>query len=402
MLKHRVVRVAPIHKLMFCLCLICVAALLAPGAAFARVVEVQKEKVNIRQGAGTNTAVIGKAGKGGIYGWSGAAGDWTKISLPGGKSGFIRNDLLKAYDDILVTGSSVRIRKSPSLQGSVIGSANKGDKLAVSDYQDGWYKISANKKEGWISADYSKLAGAAATVSVPVGQAGQNDRATLTSQVNPGFIAHNFNSATVSSNTTTGALSGKIITLDPGHGFVSDDGKPDPGALSARFGIWEKDINLDVSLKLKAILESYGATVWMTHEGRTEMSLSGRAALANQNGSNIFVSVHTNSSDNPEVNGHSVYYYAPFTDLRLLGQRPLRQALAKYILDGLIKTTGQADLGVRESGFVVLKETSCPSVLVETAFMSHEDEEALLTQSAFRQRLAESIAGGILKYFGVS
>ncbi len=412
------------------LCLMCALILLImlmfPGAAYARVVEVQKDTVNIRQGTGTNTAIVGKSGKGKIYAWTGASGDWTKISFSGGKSGYIRNDLLKAYESVEMTGSSVRVRKSPSLKGAVLGSVNKGDILAVSDYQDGWYKVSFKNADGWVSAEFARLAQAASIQSIPILQAGLNgtaplgqvfqaaqtvfsalteasDRDALSSRNAQTLLApHDFSSATVTDKPVSGSLSAKVITIDPGHGSVSEDGRRDPGARGALIGLWENDINLDVALKLKFILESYGATVWMTHEGQTNLSLYGRAALANQNGSHIFISIHANASDNAALNGHSVYYYAPILDLRLASQRPLRQNLAKRMLEGLTKMAGRESLGVRESAFIVLKETNCPSVLVETAFLSHGDEEELLARGVFRQRLAEGLAAGTLKYFGVN
>jgi N-acetylmuramoyl-L-alanine amidase len=364
------------------------------GPLFARVVVVQKDKVNIRQGASTASAIIGKADKGAIFAWEGASGDWAKIAVAGGKPGYIRNDLLLGYDDVLVAGSSVRIRDNPSLRGAVVGNANKGDKLAVSDFREGWYKIRYGKTSAWISADYSNLETSVALSSAPAApeQNGQNKGGQ--SQWQPG----DFDSVTVSTNVREGILSGRIITLDPGHGVWSD-GLLDPGAQSPALGMWEKDVNLDVTLKLKAILEDLGATVWTTHSGTTNMTLYGRASVANQNASHIFVSIHANASDNTALNGHSVFFYAPVTDSRLSIQRPLRQALAKCIQDSMTRSVGRADLGVKENSFVVLRETNCPSVLVETAFLSNAEEELLLAQGAFRQQLAEAIAAGIVSYF---
>jgi len=189
--------------------------------------------------------------------------------------------------------------------------------------------------------------------------------------------------------------------LDPGHGTIAD-GKPiDPGAQGAVIGIWERDVNLDVALKLRRILENMGATVWMTHMGTTKLDLSGRAALANENGSHIFVSIHSNASVNRTLNGHTVYFYAPVGS-RHDAQRGLREAFANYVQDSLVQHCGRADSGVKEANFVVLREVNCPAILVETAFLSNAEEELLLAQGAFRQRLADAIATGIMKHFGVA
>ncbi|MDR0469168.1 MAG: N-acetylmuramoyl-L-alanine amidase [Peptococcaceae bacterium] len=375
----------------------------------ARVVVVQKENVNIRQDADARAEVVSKADKGMFFRWQGASDGWTQISYAEGVPGFIRNDMLQAYDEVVVTGASVRIRKSPMLNSEVLGGVKKGDALTVLDYQKGWYKVLYGQAEGWISADYAKLGSPVDLASTPAtGQTpgtGENtsdpDDVEGASQgvPKPGET-YNFDSAIVSKEVQPGVLSGKIITLDPGHGMISD-GKPmDPGAQSAVLGIWEKDVNLDIALKLKKILENLGATVWMTHAGTTRLNLYGRAALANQNGSHIFISIHANSSENLALNGHSVYFYAPAADKKLGLQRSERKALAGYVQESMTKTCGLADLGVRENNFVVLRETDCPSILIETAFLSYTQEELLLSQGAFRQRLADAIAFGALKYFG--
>ena len=374
---------------------------------FARVVSVQKDQVNIRRGAGVTTEVIGKAGKGMMFAWQGAEKDWTRIILSDGQAGYIRNDLLQGFDEIAVTGSGVRIRQNPSLQGAVLGKADKGDKLEVLDYQKDWFKVRFGQVSGWISADFVKPGAAVILPSAPdpgqTEQEGDDPGADQESQNGQTpDAAYNFDSVTVSGGDREGVLSGKIITLDPGHG-TRGVGKPvDPGAQGVKIGIWEKDVNLDVALKLKTILEDMGATIWMTHTGVTELDLFGRAEVANRNGSDIFVSIHTNASEKPTLSGHSVYFYAPDDDGRLSGQRNARQALARFVQDSMIKTCGRDDLGIKESNFVVLRQTNCPSILVETAFLSNAQEELLLAQGAFRLRLADAIAIGILKYFGAA
>ena len=361
---------------------------------FARVIVVQKDQVNVRQGAGTATTVIGKAGKGVIFGYRGSEADWTRIAFSGEKMGYIRNDLLLGYDEAAVTGASVRVRQAPSLRGAVIGSAKKGDKLLVLDYQQDWYEIQYGQSVGWISADYIKL-GEPVNLSKPPADTPNGE---LNPQDGNGF---NFDSVTVSTGAPGGVLNGVVITLDPGHG-TAVEGKPaDPGAESATLGIWEKDVNLDVALKLRGILEGLGATVWMTHTGETSLDLYGRAEVANQNGSCLFISIHANSSENPALNGHSVYYYAPTANPKLGSQRSARQALARSVQNSLTRYCERTDLGIKENNFAVLRETNCPSILIETAFLSNAHEELMLAQGAFRQRLAEAIAAGIASYLNV-
>jgi N-acetylmuramoyl-L-alanine amidase len=361
------------------------------GSLSARVVAVEKDLVNIRQAAGTTAPVVGRADKGAIFGWYGGAENWTQIKLPDGKTGYIRNDLLQGYDEVTVTGSAVRIRQSPSLTAAIMGQAQRGENLAALDYQDGWYKVRYGQGQdtGWISGDYVKP-GAPVVLSfsqqaAPVGQA----------------QTHNMDSVVAGAGKPGGVLSGKVITLDPGHGLRADGGDPDPGAQGVNLGLWEKDVNLDVALKLKAILEDMGAAVWLTHTGATSLNLYGRAAVANSNGSHILISLHANASESPQYSGHSVYYYAPAEDPRLGGRRASTKALAQYVQDSLVRVCGRADLGIKESNFVVAREPDCPAILVEAAFLTNAEEEQLLAQGAFRQKLAEAIAAGVQQYFGV-
>ena len=395
-----------IIAVLLCLTLVFAAAL----PLWARVVVVQRDNVNIRQGAGTTTTVLGKANKGEIFAWQGAVENWTQILTANSRQGYIRNDMLQGYDEVIVTGSSVRIRKAPSLQAEVLGGVAKGDKLAVVGYKDNWYRVVYGQADGWISADYVKLGPplqnlAADTVLGAAWSAdadGENGAGQGYPSIQTPEKAYDFSSVTVSTGMPGGLLSGKTITLDPGHGTITD-GKPlDPGAQGIELGIWEKDVNLDITLKLKKILENLGATVWMTHTGETRLDLNGRAAVANRNGSHIFVSIDANSSDNLALNGHSVYFYAPTASERLKPQRGARQSLARAVQESMVRDCGLADLGVKENNFVVLRETNCPSILVETAFLSYAQEELLLAQGAFRQRLADAIALGIMKYFGVA
>ncbi len=379
------------------LTVLCLALSLSSAAPlWARVVTVEKDQVNVRQSASTKSEIIGRVDKSMIFGWYGAEENWTQIKLANGNLGYIRNDLLQGYDEVTVTGSTVRIRKSPSLEGEIMGQAQRGERLTVLDCQQGWFKIQYGQNAGWISGDYVELGTPVVLTSSQEAEAAET--AAAAAGETP---VHNMDSVTVGTGNPGGILSGKIITLDPGHGVRSDGGPVDPGAKGTKLGIWEKDVNLDVALKLKAILEEQGATVWMTHTGATSLNLYGRAAVANDNGSHIFVSIHANASESPQYSGHSVYYYAPASNPRFSGRRELTKALAQFVQDSLVNTCGRADLGIKESNFVVVRETNCPSILVETAFLTNAEEEQLLAQGAFRQKLAESVAQGIRKYFGV-
>ncbi len=197
---------------------------------------------------------------------------------------------------------------------------------------------------------------------------------------------------------TSKGLTGKVIVVDPGHASVQPGGWLDPGAIGPRTNLYEKDVTLRIAVNLKNMLEAAGAKVIMTHLGQTELSLAGRAAIANNSQADIFVSIHANSSTQG-LSGHTTYFYAPWGDEFLAAQRSDRQKLATLVQNELVKTVGRKDMGVRESNFAVLRETRVPSILVETAFISDSQEEILLGDEGFRQKLAVGIFRGIQSYF---
>lgn len=191
---------------------------------------------------------------------------------------------------------------------------------------------------------------------------------------------------------TSGGLDGKIITLDAGHGGS------DPGAIGSD-GTKEKNITLPITKMLKEILEDKGAKVYMTRTTDVDVfgpnasdaeELQARVNVGEKYNSDMFVSLHINSSVNKNVGGFSTYYY-PKTDNDL--------RLAKNIQNKLAANFGVDDLGVRQANFYVIKRISMPAVLIEMCFISNEKELTLMKGQWFQKKTARLIAEGIEKYF---
>ncbi len=180
-------------------------------------------------------------------------------------------------------------------------------------------------------------------------------------------------------------LKGKIIVVDPGHG-----GK-DSGALSDDESdqVQEKDVVLDIGLRLAQLLRERGAEVVMTREDDTFIPLGARSDTANRLNADAFVSIHCNSCDTPNtLHGTSVYYDH-------LDSVPLAAA----VQEELIAVLESKDNGIRSANFSVIRRSQCPGVLVETAFINHEEDRKLLTDPESRRRMAEAIVRGVIRFF---
>jgi N-acetylmuramoyl-L-alanine amidase len=216
---------------------------------------------------------------------------------------------------------------------------------------------------------------------------------------------------------------GKIV-IDPGHGGH------DTGTIGPN-GLLEKDLVLDVSRRLGKLLEvRLGAEVVFTRRDDTFIPLETRTVIANQEQADLFVSVHANSSHDPDARGVETYYLnftsspealevaarenaASDQDIHQLQDLVKKIALKEKIEEsrefasdvqqslhsGLAaKTSGIRDRGVKKAPFVVLIGANMPSILAEISFISNPGDEKRLQSPDYRQRIAESLYRGISRY----
>jgi N-acetylmuramoyl-L-alanine amidase len=216
---------------------------------------------------------------------------------------------------------------------------------------------------------------------------------------------------------------GKIV-IDPGHGGH------DTGTIGPN-GLLEKDLVLDVSRRLGKLLQNrLGADVVFTRRDDTFIPLETRTSIANQELADLFVSVHANSSHDPDARGVETYYLnftsspealevaarenaASDKDIHELQDLVKKIALKEKIEEsrefasdvqrslhsGLAaKTAGVRDRGVKKAPFVVLIGANMPSILAEVSFISNPGDEKRLRSSEYRQRIAESLYRGISRY----
>ncbi len=172
---------------------------------------------------------------------------------------------------------------------------------------------------------------------------------------------------------------GEQVVLDPGHGGV------DYGAIRA--GINEKDITLDVTKRVEAILVSKGVKVAMTRDMDETVSLQDRTTLTENKHPNLFVSIHVNSCTGTGPCGVETHYYHPESI-----------ELAKTVHSSLVSYIKSPDRGLFKSKFYVINHTTAPAILVEIGFISNDHERAELVSEQRKQQTARAIAEGVLRY----
>ena len=187
-------------------------------------------------------------------------------------------------------------------------------------------------------------------------------------------------------------LLGKVIYIDPGHGGL------DPGTVYK--DIYEKDINLEICLKLQKVLESEGAIVYLTRYGDYDLSnksysrkksdLNNRAKIINESNADIYISIHLNSINSSTWRGAQVFY----DDINVKNKEIANIFQEQLKLD--LKTTRS----VKEIRTMLMnRKIEIPGILIEAGFLSNPNDRYLLRQDDYQYKISNSIKEGLIKYF---
>ncbi|MDP4777469.1 MAG: N-acetylmuramoyl-L-alanine amidase [Opitutales bacterium] len=197
------------------------------------------------------------------------------------------------------------------------------------------------------------------------------------------------------------------IVIDAGHG-----GK-DSGARNDAYGLKEKELTLDVSRRLKSLLERAGYDVVMTRDSDVYIPLDQRPKVANRTKGDLFLSLHFNAAGSSTAAGFESYALTPqyqasskyakpeaHDNIAYTGnkQDAWNTLISYHVQRALVQRLGGPDRGLKRARFLVLKHLDCPGVLVELGFVSHPDTAQKLRTAAFRQTLAQSLFEGIVAY----
>ena len=240
--------------------------------------------------------------------------------------------------------------------------------------------------------------------------------------------AHEAEPTSAGERSLTRALGLKIgrIVVDAGHGGH------DTGTIGPN-GLMEKDLVLDVALRLGRLLETrLGADVIFTRDDDTFIPLETRTAVANEHQADLFISIHANSSPDPTARGVETYYLNFTSNPDALEVAARENAVSEksvYELQDLVKKitlkekieesrelatdvqqslysglatrhTPLKDRGVKKAPFVVLIGANMPSILAEISFVSNPTDATKLETPEYRQKIAESLYKGIATYAG--
>jgi N-acetylmuramoyl-L-alanine amidase len=218
-------------------------------------------------------------------------------------------------------------------------------------------------------------------------------------------------------------LSIKRVVIDPGHGGAQH------GAMSSS-GVSEKEITLDIGLRLQKLMQEANFEVFMTRQVDETMALDARVAFANAKKADIFVSIHVNWVERREARPLETFYMGPTDDpatLRLASAEnrdsgyslsEYRQLLERVYLDarrdesrrlaGAIQDSLYASLrpvnpgldnrGVKMAPFFVLAGTQMPAILAEVSCLSNADEVELLMSTDYRDKIARALLKGVRAY----
>ena len=194
-------------------------------------------------------------------------------------------------------------------------------------------------------------------------------------------------------------VSGKTIVIDAGHG------KPDEGAESSR-GTTEAETNLKIALKLQNLLEQSGSSVILTRSDENGIydidsktlrqkkisDIHNRVKIGNESSADIFVSIHLNKIPQQQYDGWQTFYNANSVE----GQK-LAVSIQNNLNDAIQKENNRVAKSIEN--IYIVKHVEIPITIVECGFLSNPEEEKLLLDDEYQNKLAWGIYNGIIDYF---
>ncbi|MEC1354836.1 SH3 domain-containing protein [Bacillus sonorensis] len=409
--------------------------------------------LRIRKGPGTSYGVSGTFPKGEQASILKTDGNWIKISYQN-TTGWVHSDYVtggasgktaaksSSNSTSAKTGavgvSTLNVRSSASHQARIIASLNRNTTVTILNEQHGWYEIEFNGQKGWVASHYivsnneqkaeSKETGSRSgsgrevtivydgtnlrsepSTSSPIVKRAQKGESYSISRTKSdwyeialsngqsAYIASWVVQTSASSGTdessssepplskpsgSSGSIKNKTVVIDAGHGGH------DSGTIGTQ-GTLEKRLTIKTARLLAAKLKADGVNVYMTRNDDSFVSLQSRVATSHYRNADAFISIHYDSFANASVRGNTAYYYSPSKD----------RELAADVQSEIEKQSPLPSRGVLFGDYFVLRENNRPAALFELGYLSHPQEEAVVSTNAYRERVTDGIRSGLENYF---
>lgn len=275
-----------------------------------------------------------------------------------------------------VTTAAIRLREAPNTDCATLTNLSEGTRLLLVETLEGWYKVSYEGVEGYISAEYATI---------------------------------------VTEEETTEIGRSYVIMLDPGHQRNGDSATepigPDAAEMKARVtsgavgsttGVPEYELTLEIGLLLREELQSRGYTVLMTRETHdVNISNMERAQMANQAGADISIRIHANSYTDSSVHGAETL--APSSSNSYAGDiAEDSQKLSQAVIHAYCEATGMNNRGVKiDDTMTGMNWSENPVTIIELGFLSNPTDDTNMQDDVYQQKMVKGIADGIDAYFGL-
>lgn len=302
-----------------------------------------------------------------------------------------------------VNADSLNIRSGPSTDTDVVGTLFRGEQVLIFAIEGEWLQISSQTGKGYVNVNY--LVSTYAETGLDGAPPADSDEEQAPETAPP-------------ADTAAGgsAGNGHIVCLDAGHqqAGISEQEPNGPGSsvMKAKLttgtqgcatGIPEHQLNLTIALGLKQELINRGYQVVMIREtADCPQSNAERAQTANNSGAEIFVRIHANSSDNPDVAGAQFYAPSPANPYMSADLVTASNTLSGVMLEAYCAATGFTNRGLlQDDGMTGINWCTIPVTIAEMGFMSNPTEDQNMADPSYQALMVQGLANGIDAYFGL-
>jgi N-acetylmuramoyl-L-alanine amidase len=338
--------------------------------------------------------------------------NWIQVVSPSGKTGWMPEyEVNHAFKYVYAKSSGTPLRRGASNNYKTVKTLSANERLIYLYEYNGWINVETSSGiRGWVEKSATSPIALNRLVS-PTKQLTGTDtyliwKKTSNFKVSYTILSENrlkitgsFSYAEIPSFSIQGIQSieridnSLIITFAPGYTFTIRNYTDRLSIKILERGLKGKKIIIDTALLLKEELERAGAIVKLTRSTDVFLELSERTFIANSSDYDAFISIHSDSYSRTS-RGTTTYY-----NVSANFNGPKSELLAKIVQKHLVARLGTYDKGYKQQEFYVNRKNELPSILVELAYISNPNEEALLKTKAFRQKAAIGIREGLEEYF---